>query len=340
MNSDNDTSPVSPVLGKFPLEIEETTIDDTNEDYELMPDFVAKQLTDDLPLYTESLDHSLLHRPFILDVSKYNGNYGANEKENSELALSFAIAQSVKEIIPEPDEVYITFMEALDRKDLAAANDIYFNCQDEAREVIDSELDEIPWRVSCEYYILNGKLQWLNSWIKIGWWNSEECELSPQFNKGTWLSDARDDPTAINTNCFESVVWSGKSKDVIHRLIRAGSKVNIEFEFLDGFLTPIDVAFTGVKSSKNILDLAEVEVGQLDAHHHHELDILRTLKQSVTLPNNTTIKKFRGCAIGAAFLPEQDPPFFNDEIIYDNVDDGDMDVQLLHEEDNDFSAEE
>ena len=374
MDSDKNNFDLTPLSGNFPLETDSSTEDNTIDDYQLMPDFVCKQLVDnyqlildfdskqlvddcqlmpdfvskqlvdnkdpeDRPLYTGSVTDSYSkNSSFLWDVSAYNGKLGKSEKENADLALSLALSASAAEVIPEPDEVYLSFIEAFYAKKFTLANNIYDNAIDEAKQLIDFDLEEIPWRVSCEYYYNNGKVQWLNSWIKIGWWNSEECELSPQFSKGEWSYDNTNNPAAINTKCFEAVVWSGKGKDMIHKLMRADARANVEFEFTNGFLIPIDVAFTQAKSPKNILDLTQVEVGHFDPREDHNLDILRTALKSITRIDGTKLDMFRGCAIGAAFIPESDPSVYTIEHTYD---DNEMeDMELIEQDTNESSVED
>lgn len=258
--------------------------------------------------------------PYVhIPLSQYNGSHGFSDYESSQIALALALSQSASEVKSDPHDVFLSFMESFHNKKFAEALSLYENADLEAKQLIDSELEEIPWRISSEYCFKDNKLQWINSWVKIGWWSKEVCEISPQFSKGKWFSESSKHPAAINTNCFDCVVWEGKGKAMLHRLLAHGNRVNIELAFSDGFLIPVNVAFKGPKDFSNVFDLAVAEVGSLDPLEQHDLDILRIGHKVTTCQDGTKMKLFRGCTIGASFIPESE--LIVSELIADDLED-------------------
>lgn len=241
-----------------------------------------------------------------IPLSHYNGTHGDSDYESAQIALVLALSQSISEVKSDPRDLFLSFMESFHNKKFAEALSVYESADTEAKQLIDSELDEIPWRISSEYYVKDNKLQWINSWVKIGWWSKDECETSPQFSKGRWGSESSKHPAAINTNCFDCVVWEGKDKAMLHRLLVHGNRVNVELTFSDGFLIPVNVAFKSPKDLSNIFDLAVAEVGSLDPIEQHDLDILRIAHNVITCQDGTKMKLFRGCTIGTYFIPESE----------------------------------
>lgn len=258
------------------------------------------------PVYSENvLD------PFVslyprnnINISQYNGSHGFSEFENSQIALALAMELSSTDVKVFSHEVFMNFMELFHSKKISDAFKIYENADIESKQLIDSELDEIPWRISSEYFIDNDKIYWINSWIKIGWWPNDECEISPQFNKGVWLPDPTTNSSAISTNCFRCVVWEGKDKEMLFKLLNNENRINIELKLSDGYLIPVDVAFKCPKNKSHIFDLAVVEIGSLEPIDTNSLDILRIRHKTISRENGDKIVLFKGCAIGTSFIPE------------------------------------
>lgn len=285
MNDDKDNIDLIPLPGTFPLNVGSDTP---------LPD----------PLVTFS-NNNFSPRSYVdIPLSQYNGSHSHYEYENSQIALALALSVSAAEVKADPHDVFLNFMESFHNKKFSEALAIYENADIEAKQLIDSELDEIPWRIASEYLLKDKRLHWIYSWAKIGWWNQEICEIPPQYSKGKWLTEETKHPFAINTNHFDCVVLEGRGKEMLHKLLAHGNSVNIELEEADGVLIPVNVAFKGPKSTSNVFDLAVVEVGSLDPLENHNLDILRSHYKTVSCQDGSKMKFFRGCTIGTAFIPE------------------------------------
>jgi hypothetical protein len=166
--------------------------------------------------------------------------------------------------------------------------------------LINNGLVKVPWRISCEYCRVNDGIKWLNTWIKIGWWDEEECESSPQLQKGMWISENTTGITEIiPTSCFESVVWSGYGGEMIMLCISNGNRITVEFERHSDFIRPINVGLIGKHNPKNIYDLAFVAMGSLEPLSDHKLDMFRRHHST-----DAQLQFFRGLSYGQFFVPE------------------------------------
>jgi hypothetical protein len=65
----------------------------------------------------------------------------------------------------------------------------------------------IPWRISCEYRFHDGKLEWFQSWIKLGWWAPNHIEIATEHHRGKW---SKAPPTGLSLNKWSKVPdkWS------------------------------------------------------------------------------------------------------------------------------------
>lgn len=314
MNNDKDNIDVTSLPSTFPL--------NSGSDTPLPSTFPLNVGSDPpLPesLATFSTD-SISPRSYE-DIAffRYNGSHSQCDYENSQIALALALSASAAEIKTDPHEVFLNFMESFHGNKFSEALTIYKNGDIESKQLINFELDEIPWRVASEYLIKDKRLHWINSWVKIGWWHQEIFEIPPQYSKGQWLTEDIKHSNAINTNYFECTVLEGKGKEMLHKLLAYGNIVNIELEQSEGYLIPVNVAFKYPKSMSNVFDLADVEVGSLDPLEDHSLDILRVHNKTVSCQDGSKIKFFRGCTIGAAFIPESE--IVASELIEGNLED-------------------
>jgi len=260
------------------------------------------------------------------------------EREEFDAQLAMAMTLSIKDMMRNPSYVNKNFFELLNEKKFNEAIEIYSSADKDAKELIDTELNKIPWRISCEYYRKLDKLYWINTWIKICWWPKDECEISPQLSKGHWYhnNNNKNIPApAISHLAFDCVVWKGYGKEMIIKLLSFGDKINIEYELDQDFLTPIDVAFSTPKDPTHILDLSSIELGSLSEISEQNLDILRLYHSTKTLPNNTQLVRFRGSTLGEFFVENYDR--LHDSNNVDDIDDNFDQLQNNDEieEDND-----
>ena len=241
------------------------------------------------------------HAGMTRKESKLFAKYLAHqEKEELELAQVLSLSQNQ---VVDPYAAYMDFMDALREKNQARAAALYRDADATSKQFIDSELDVIPWRISAECHQFNGKIQWINCWIKIGWWTESECEISPQLTKGKWVADLNEYPYGIETRYFDCAVWKGVGKAMIHRLLVAGPRVNVELAQSGSFLVPVDAAFTTAKDETHIFDLANVEIGSVDKQPNDQLDIMRMHHSVTERDDGTKVFLFHGCTMGSVFLP-------------------------------------
>lgn len=278
---------------------------------------------------------------------KYNGGYNANT------ALQIALALSLSEGKPDPRDLFHDFSTAFHAKRFGEALQVYKQAcsyNSEAMEIIHSQLDTIPWRIACEYYYtpamsgVSGKMHWLNSWIKIGWWHPDDYEISPQLEQGRWITNGSCSPRAIETKSFHCVVWEGMGRDMILHLMSCDAvmassglpvlQTNIELELQHDFWVPINVAFKEPKSSSNCLDLVKIEVGSLEKLSPYNLDSLRRPFKVQARPNGS-MRFFVGCTIGSAVhFPYSDFTLDSDEECgYEWRDLEELNVSFSEEED-------
>lgn len=236
----------------------------------------------------------------------FNANYDYST------AFKVAVELSKKELQRNPEFVFNNFAEAFYGKKFGTALELRkeVSCTN-ACPLIDKFLDTIPWRISCEYYQENGKIRWINSWIKIGWWSENVHEISPQLQSGKWIADGNTESDSIPGNKFSCVVLKGKSKDVLVRILEAKVSAelsglttpltNVELKHEEDYWIPIEVAFKESKSLDNIFDLAKIEIGSLMEVPEFNLDFLRIpSKESIKLDDGTELHFFCGCVLGAA----------------------------------------
>ena len=248
-------------------------------------------------------------------ITEYNSELGCNNSiDRVEVALKTALKLSRKEAESNPNMVLNMFITAFVEQRWSEALSIYERAQKktpEAVDLINSHLDKIPWRVSCEYYYDNGKIHWVNSWIKVGWWKPEVHEISPQLKNGSWVKHGDPIPAhSIDTEKFYSVVWKGMSKEMNLHIIEAKAlaeesklpiqQTNVELELRDGFWVPIDIAFKDVKNKSNVLDLTRIEIGSLKEPLMNDLDTLRIPVKMVVLKDGTEVSYFQGSTLGSA----------------------------------------
>lgn len=186
------------------------------------------------------------------DVSwSFNGNM------NEDAALAKALMESLTadRILDDKDSQILKFKNYLSRSDFRRTYDCYLQAKDKVE--LDEFLAGIPWRISCEYYY-SGKLRWINTWVKIGWWKEFTREFSPQFKSGIWIgnNDHRADAAIAREN-FTRTVWSGKGAGMILKLIQQGVRTNVASIILD--LPKLDLDLTQ-SISKNQVPLDVIRV--------------------------------------------------------------------------------
>jgi hypothetical protein len=254
-------------------------------------------------------------------------NYKYTEDGQIALATEFSIFGDRVKI--DPNSIYLKFIEFVRTKEFGKAEKLYQSSNDSVKELIDSKLDDIPWRVSSEYLIKDDKICWVNTWIKIGWWDREEVEISPQINDGYWDFDDNNVREGIHTHYFRCTVWKGKDKNLIHRLLSGETRANVELQLIDGFLNPINVAFKCPTDHNNILDLGFIEIGTFDPIVEEDIDALRIFHHTNEGPNNTQIVYYKGSSLGITFVPQKYSSTLDEN--YDNNDTFDM--PLINDDD-------
>ncbi len=230
-----------------------------------------------------------------------NGKFdGKNYNDKYEQALIRATSESLSLVKDNPREDLHMFMNLLRSNTITEAYILYQAIDEKSHDLIKQRLTKVPWRITCEYCRVNDNIKWINTWVKIGWWNEDASENSPQLQKGTWISENITGSTEIiPTSCFESVVWSGYGPDMIIPCISGGNRITIELERNEDFLKPINVGLIGKHNHKNIYDLAFVDIGSLDPLQDHKLDMFR--KHHSTYGD---LHFFKGLSYGNFFVPE------------------------------------
>lgn len=271
-------------------------------------------------------------------LEEYNGN------QNQNTAHEIALLMSQHDVPLESSELFLQFVDALKDNKLDVAYKIYKQaCTDpsDAVELIHKILDTIPIRVSCEYYSSNPRrFEWLNCWVKIGWWSEEEVEISPQLQNGYWTSKI-EGVSAIDTNEFKCVVWETTNYQTILSIMNCVSimsssglpttQTNVELKFINGFWVPIRVAFKEPSSSTNHLDLAKIEMGSIDKVENLDqvnkpVDKLdKPVNKSITGYNLDSLRKH----VGSVVTPEGIFRYYSGSTFGD----------LFHERRLDYSSE-
>lgn len=219
---------------------------------------------------------------------------------------------------------YVTdFLCALDTKDLILILDSYESAKSlgETLKFIITQLDNIPWRISCEYYAEEENIHWMNCWIKIGWWDPDEYELSPELALDKWKICYL--PVGIPNEAFRTVVWQGFGHQTLIKLMEAKKKfqhftIPIELEFKDGFWIPIDFGMAGEKRDDTVIRFAKIEIGSLDKTHEFDLDKMRTLKKEVFLGPREKLSFYHGCNIGDYIVEDDDKEYEIELIEWDD----------------------
>src|SRR5690606_29794164 len=141
------------------------------------------------------------------------------------------------------ENYFAYFASALDIKNLPCALEIYEAAEayPNAQTLIVSRLDNIPWRISCEYYAEEENIHWMNCWIKIGWWDDDEYELSPELSLDKWK--VCDLPIGIHNSAFRAVVWEGRNAKMLLDLMKAqrtfrNFTIPVELEYKEDFWVP------------------------------------------------------------------------------------------------------
>ncbi|CAH6420263.1 Hypothetical protein HVR_LOCUS1146 [uncultured virus] len=225
---------------------------------------------------------------------------------------------------------YEKYIEFLSCKKFGDAFKCYSEASTKIKEFIDEQLKNVPWRISSEYQLKNGQIQWIQSWVKLGWWSKSLCEVPLHFNKGIWVSkDSKYAQFGTHSSQFNSVVWEGVGSKMIHRIVdRGDTHVNIELSknVIDGFFVPIDVNFK-IYSSKSHLDLTEVEIGCFTPGEDHNLDVLRQPMCVYTDYSGRRYLLSNGTSLGEVFITNINIPDDSDishESIEDSADDNEI----------------
>jgi len=249
-------------------------------------------------------------------MKDYNGVHPHDE----DVLLALAISRSLDNI-PGTKELFI---EELIKGEFENAEKIYGKCLDEVKLIIDSFLDNIPCRISCEYHHDGKQIRWMNSWAKIGWWPNTQNEFSPQLSEGTWNfldkeSDKKintpDAPAHIRSSEFRCTVWEGLNNKMIHKIISCGNRVNIELNQSKndtGLYLPVNIGCDTLLNAGYFLDLAFVEVGSLDPLPLHELDIYRVKECTIKNEDGTIYTIYRKSVFGDVMLLEAWPNLFHE----------------------------
>lgn len=230
--------------------------------------------------------------------------------------MKFALDLSRSEIPLDPFETYDRFFVNLSEGKFTETNNIFQLADEIAKSMIIVKLNEIPWRVSCEYLRTDDKINWINTWVKIGWWTKDKCETSPQLLNREWVvSENGKLLQAYDNTKVKSTVVEGNHSEFIFQLMKGNyvdNKINVEFAEMKGnkCLIPINVAFStpqSIEGNHNVFDLARIEVGSLIPFPDHELDAFRDkrdtsmelvahsiLQKTILESSNTTVKFYQG----------------------------------------------
>lgn len=251
---------------------------------------------------------------------------------DDDLHLALTLSKSEIDVTPDPLEILDHFMDLFSKQNFIEAANVYDSGTDFSRSIIDTKLDEIPWRLSCEYFRDKERIHWINTWIQVGWFCPSDCEISPQLLKAQWIfSPGNEMPIGFNANNIRCITVEGRSNKFLHKFMRGNfvnGRINVEFLELghNKYLIPIDVAFKDPKDPKHVFDLATVEFGSITPGSEHGFNVFRkpcdfprdvtvysTLNNTVLGGSSTTVKFFRGSAIGESFIPHEEK--YDDEIV-------------------------
>lgn len=239
------------------------------------------------------------------NLRSVNGKFEGTRVEAYEKALSMALKESLSLVKDNDLDNLELFMRFFVDKNLAEAHNLYVSFPEESRILIDSQLEKIPWRISCEYCQIKDKIKWINSWIKIGWWDPNIYESSPQLYEGIWFSENTNKiRKVIPTTCFKSVVWSGYGGKMIYDSICNGNRILVEFEHFDDFLRPVNIGSNPNKhlNPSHIYDLSFVTVGSIKPSTGNSLDIFRR-HHSTTENSSTKLQFYQGSSLGQFLSP-------------------------------------
>lgn len=271
--------------------------------FELSPvgpswDLVSFQYTAQFP---PSSQHVELHTSKSLSavpirrITEFNGHI------SDDVAIKLAMSLSAT-----PQTLHGDFIRELFTHQFKEAFAIFDMTSEEAKALIQGTLDAIPWRISCEYHLVNGKVKWYNTWIKIGWWSSVVREISPQLQKVRWTHEDLGAPYGIDGNSFLCTVRRGFGGETLRRLLTGNNPVNVKLEFRDGILTPIDFACIGTGAPEHMFDLANIEFGALAAipNGNQEMDAARLHARTQDLENGMQLLFFQGSTSGKSIRNE------------------------------------
>ena len=124
------------------------------------------------------------------------------------LSLS-ELEENVLGLMSVSERVLDQFINHVVRYQFMEAADLYYESVSE-QPILIQFANSLPWRIACEYHLVENELQWMQSWIKLGWWD-QEVETADELSRGLWVSQ-QSPYASLGSDQYYAVVWEGSSK--------------------------------------------------------------------------------------------------------------------------------
>lgn len=200
--------------------------------------------------------------------------------DDEELAKSVAETQ-------EPHTVS-EILNHLKSQNVQAALDLYDASTDTIRELVNRELETIPWRIACEYMLRENVVVWHNTWVWLGCLDVKCIETSPELSlkRGTWYERRGNVAThdLILPREIKKTVVQGSGHEVALDILRSSLNIARRSIFLYRY-SPNILVPTFTIADAGPRDLAEVKVVSFDKVEFPDFDLHRDVcAETITVP--------------------------------------------------------
>lgn len=225
----------------------------------------------------------------------YNGDI-----DDDELALKLSLSISEKDINLYNLDPLEQFKHFIITNRLPEAAKLYHQSES-FQPILIQFMGQLPWRISCEYHVHNGKLIWFQSWIKLGWWHHHYREIAREFEQGVWSSH----PSGNPSDEYYTTVFEGSNNTLIGLQII----LNSPSIFLSR-ITPNSgfyILQLNPSHESDILLEPQIDIGSLEplTTLSHNLDTNRKLIFYINNPDRTRNSFYQGVTHGKYFIPNK-----------------------------------
>lgn len=212
--------------------------------------------------------------------------------DDDELTLITAISTYESDAETQATREVSEFVNHLKSQNVQAALDLYDASTETVRELMNCELETIPWRIACEYMVRDNFVIWHNSWIWLGYLNKTCLEQSPELSlkRGAWYERRGnvDVKNLILPREIKKTVVHGTGHAVALDILRSSLNIARRSIFLHRYAPSVLIpTFRSAwcLDDTGVCSLAEVKIVSFDKSEFPEFDLHRDVSDhTITAP--------------------------------------------------------